>query len=79
MKIEDLASLVRETNPWVVPASLLHDGIKFINPTGRFKSQPPATPGLTGRKIIVDTTAASVPRRRRVPARPVQWTVPPLI
>jgi S-adenosylmethionine synthetase len=57
MKIEDLASLVREVVAQVVPASLLHDGIKyFINPTGRFEiGGPHGDTGLTGRKIIVDT------------------------
>jgi S-adenosylmethionine synthetase len=57
MKIEDLSAVVREVVARVIPASLLHDDIKyFINPTGKFEiGGPHGDTGLTGRKIIVDT------------------------
>ncbi len=57
MKIETLTALVKEVVAQVIPASLLHDDIKYyINPTGKFEiGGPHGDTGLTGRKIIVDT------------------------
>ncbi len=57
MDINVLTALVKDVVAQVVPASLLHDGIKYyINPTGRFEiGGPNGDTGLTGRKIIVDT------------------------
>jgi S-adenosylmethionine synthetase len=59
VKQKDLIEAVRETilKP-VLPAKLLHKGTKFhINPTGKFViGGPVGDCGLTGRKIIVDTS-----------------------
>ncbi len=57
MDINVLTALVKDVVAEVVPASLLHDGIKYyINPTGKFEiGGPHGDTGLTGRKIIVDT------------------------
>ena len=58
----------REVIAPVLPAALVDENTKYyINPTGRFVvGGPQGDSGLTGRKIIVDTTAAWPPRRRRV-------------
>ena len=52
-----LEALVKEVVRKVVPAELLNDDIVYyVNPTGRFEiGGPHGDPGLTGRKIIVDT------------------------
>ena len=57
---EDLKKHVVEK---VIPKELLDGGTKyFINPTGRFETGGPAgDSGLTGRKIIVDTSGGRCP------------------
>lgn len=57
MKPKQLEDLVKQVAKKVIPAKLMHSGIKYhINPTGKFViGGPNGDTGLTGRKIIVDT------------------------
>jgi len=68
VKYEDLKeAIVEEVIKKTIPANLLVDTQFLVNTTGRFVvGGPMADCGITGRKIIVDTTAAALSRRRRL-------------
>ena len=63
VSLDDLRELViRNVIQPVMPESLMKSPRILVNPTGRFvKGGPMADPGLTGRKIIVDTYGGMVP------------------
>ena len=55
--------MIEQVAKAVIPADMLDENTKYyVNPTGRFvKGGPAADSGLTGRKIIVDTSGGSAP------------------
>jgi len=77
------AAIIKHVMEPVLPEEMVDDQLKiFVNPTGRFVTGGPlGDAGLTGRKIIVDTTGVwDVTGAERFPEKiPQKWIAPALM